>query len=33
MSNFSFTEDAFAEYIYWQTQVKKNTQKDQRSVK
>lgn len=23
MSNFSFTEDAFAEYIYWQTQDKK----------
>lgn len=23
MNNFSFTEDAFAEYIYWQTQDKK----------
>lgn len=23
MSNFSFTEDAFTEYIYWQTQDKK----------
>lgn len=23
MSNLSFTEDAFAEYVYWQTQDKK----------
>lgn len=27
MSNFSFTEDAFAEYIYWQTQDKKKHSK------
>lgn len=23
MSNFTFTEDAFAEYVYWQTQDRK----------
>lgn len=27
MSNFSFTEDAFAEYIYWQTQDRKTLKK------
>lgn len=27
MSNFSFTEDAFAEYVYWQTQDKKTLRK------
>ena len=27
MSNFGFTEDAFAEYIYWQTQDRKTLKK------
>lgn len=27
MSNFSFTEDAFAEYIYWQIQDRKTLKK------
>lgn len=27
MSNFSFTEDAFAEYIYWQTQDRKHSKR------
>ena len=27
MSNFSFTEDAFAEYIYWQHKTEKHSKR------